>query len=67
VTDAEAAPIIEQARTQAKEPHSDEWLAHNMVAWFSQRITVGDSGWKDRFERAKIDGKWAYRPKPAAQ
>jgi hypothetical protein len=66
LTDGEAAPIIEQARRQAKESHADEWLVHNMVAWFSQRITVGDSDWIDRFERAKIDGKWAYRPKPAA-
>jgi hypothetical protein len=63
--DAESAAIIEHARAQTKEPHTDEWLAHNMVAWFSQRITVGDSDWAGRLERIKIDGKWAYRPRSA--
>ena len=44
-------------------PQTAEWTAHNMVAWFSQRITVGESDWADQFERQKTDGKWAYRPK----
>lgn len=39
-----------------------EWLAGNMVAWFSQRITVENSEWMEFFERTKINGQWAYRP-----
>ena len=38
-----------------------EWWAHNMVAWFSKVFTDGRSDWNGRFERLKIDGKWAYR------
>jgi hypothetical protein len=40
---------------------STEWWASNMVAWFSQAITVGRSDWNNRLERTKIDGKWAYK------
>jgi len=61
--DAEGAAIIANARAQLDEPQTAEWTAHNMVAWFSQRITVGESDWADQFERQKTDGKWAYRPK----
>ena len=63
LTDTEAAPIIANAQDQSPEPHTAEWIAHNMVAWFSQRITVGESDWVQQFDRKKIDGKWAYRPK----
>lgn len=59
--DSEAVEIIEQAHC-AQPDRTREWLAHNMVAWFSERISVGQSDWADRFEREKIDGKWAYRP-----
>lgn len=37
------------------------WWAHNMLAWFSQRITVGESAWRSVFDRKSIDGKWAYK------
>jgi len=60
--DPEAMQIIEHAQSQQGERWSAERLAHNMVAWFSQQITVGDSPWKERFERTKIDDRWAYRP-----
>lgn len=63
LTDTEAGPTIANARDQSREPQSAEWIAHNMVAWFSQRITIGESEWKQQFDRKKIDGKWAYRPK----
>lgn len=63
LTDTEAAPIIATAKDQSEEPHTAEWIAHNMVAWFSQKITVGDSDWGHQFERQRVDGKWAYRPK----
>ena len=64
LTDSEAASIIARAKDQSPEPHTADWIAHNMVASFSQRITVGQSHWG--FEREKIDGKWVYRPKEAS-
>ncbi|WP_129633832.1 hypothetical protein [Candidatus Oscillochloris fontis] len=42
---------------------TEERVAANMVAWFSQRITVGASVDQNSFERKKIRGKWAYRPR----
>lgn len=62
LVDSEAATIIAGAKDESQEPHSAEWLAHNMVAWFSQRITVGQSEWGSQLERKKMNGKWAYRP-----
>lgn len=63
LADAEGSALIESARDEPDEERTAEWIAHNMVAWFSQRITVGDSDWAERFDREKIDGKWAYRPR----
>jgi hypothetical protein len=40
--------------------HSPFWWANNMVAWFSQFRTVSPH-YRSRFERKKIDGKWAYK------
>jgi len=60
--DAEARNLVEAARDQQEEKQSLEWLASNMVSWFSQRITVGESEWARVFERTKIDGHWAYKP-----
>lgn len=53
---------IQAAHEQQEEKQSLEWLASNMVSWFSQRITVGESDWSRAFERIKIDGLWAYKP-----
>ena len=64
LSDAEGAAIIGAAHQQMKRMRTQEWIAHNMVAWFSQRITVGQSDWKDRFDRIAVDGKWAYKPRP---
>jgi len=64
--DAEARNLVEAAREQQEEKQSLEWLASNMVSWFSQRITVGESEWAKAFERTKIDGLWAYKPVGAA-
>jgi len=48
---------------QKMRPHeTTEHIAANMVAWFSQRITVGASIYMNSFERKKISGRWAYRP-----
>jgi hypothetical protein len=41
---------------------SREWMADNMVAWFSQKITVHESPYERRFARQRIDRKWAYQP-----
>jgi hypothetical protein len=60
--DPETMAIIARAQSQQSERSSAERLAINMVAWFGRQITVGDSPWKDRFERTKIDGRWAYTP-----
>jgi len=62
VQDDDAKPFIQHAQSQQQKNLSPEQLAHNMVAWFSQRITVGNSPWAARFERTKIDGRWAYKP-----
>ena len=64
--DSEARNLVEVAREQQEEKQSLEWLASNMVSWFSQRITVGESEWAKAFERTKIDGLWAYKPVAAA-
>jgi len=60
--DSEGRNLVEAAREQQEEKQSLEWLASNMVSWFSQRITVGESDWAPTFERTKIDGLWAYKP-----
>ena len=39
------------------------WVANNMVQWFSQWITVGNSDSGDRFERIEVGRVWAYRPR----
>lgn len=62
LADAEGSTLISAARGELDEDRTAEWIAHNMVAWFSQRITVGESDWTERFDCQKIDGKWAYRP-----
>ena len=54
--------LVEAGREQHEEKQSLEWLASNMVSWFSQRITVGESDWVRAFEETKIDGLWAYMP-----
>ncbi len=63
--DPEGRNMVEAAREQQQEQQSLEWLASNMVSWFSQRITVGESDWARAFERTKIDGLWAYKPTAA--
>jgi hypothetical protein len=59
--DTEGQKLVEAAREQQQDKQSLEWLASNMVSWFSQRITVGESDWARAFERTKIDGLWAYK------
>jgi hypothetical protein len=64
--DPEGRNTVEAARAQQEDQQSVDWLASNMVSWFSQRITVGESEWAGAFERTKINGLWAYKPRVAA-
>lgn len=64
--DNEGRNLVQPAFDQREAKQSLEWLASNMVSWFSQRITVGESDWARAFERTKIDGLWAYKPSSAA-
>jgi len=63
LNESDGAQFIQQALETSQKPHTAEWLAHNMVAWFSQRLSVGNSEWGKSLQRKKIDGKWAYRPR----
>jgi len=58
--DPEGRAAIESARPGLPE-RSDQWIASNMVAWFGQRITTGQSDWAGDFERVKVRGVWAYK------
>ena len=54
--------IIEAAlRSRSKAGWSRENWAANMKAWFSQRYP--HSEYRDRFERQKVGGRWAYKPR----
>src|SRR5438046_2339187 len=37
-------------------------IISNIVAWFSQQITVGKSDYAPFFTRKRLGGAWAYRP-----
>jgi len=54
---------IDRARELGGDRHTPEAIAANIVAWFSQEITEGVSLFRRDFERKKIDGRWAYRPR----
>ena len=58
-----AKHTIDIAFQQSKSHRTPAWLASNMVSWFSQRITVDMTDWKNYFDRKKIQNKWAYKPK----
>jgi hypothetical protein len=45
---------------------SEEWLAGNMVAFWSQTITQGNSFYGRRFDRVQRKQKWAYKPKASS-
>jgi hypothetical protein len=62
LTRAEGYSLVNAARGVQVKPRTHDWLAGNMVAWFSQRITMGQSEWAAAFERRKIKGRWAYWP-----
>lgn len=39
----------------------------NLVDWFSKEYTSGEFNLREQFEREKVDGKWAYRPRLPSQ
>ncbi len=51
--------LVERQKRIAKR-HTLEWLAANDVAWFSARITAGTLRSGDRFNRCRVNNKWAY-------
>lgn len=56
----EGGELIEEAADE--QGNSVRWVAGNMVAWFSKRMTEERSPYQDDFERERINGAWAYRP-----
>lgn len=63
MADVEGSSIIRDAVAETQGARTETWMAHNMIAWFSQRITMGKSEWQGRFDRMQVAGKWAYRSK----
>jgi hypothetical protein len=59
--DGEARAFIDSAHQQQPD-WSPEQTASNMVAWFSQRFTIGESDYVRAFDRTRVDGQYAYKP-----
>jgi len=64
LSDAEGKSIVAHASTASSLPNHRS-VASNMVAWFSQQITIGRSRWAEFFDRERRGSAWAYRPKTA--
>ena len=47
--------------TMTKNKHGFDWTASNMLAWFSQRFTIGKNQYEAFLDREKIGSTWAYR------
>jgi TPR repeat protein len=60
--DKEGRELIAKA-AQSSKLKDDQKIAANMVAWFSQRITMNRSDWSEMFERRKTPHGYAYRRK----
>ena len=58
--DPEGRELAEEA--VERRGHTPKRWASWMVQAFSKHISAEDSIYDDRFERARIDGTWAYRP-----
>ena len=63
LADNAARRHIARARELQGDDRAPAAIAANMVAWFSQRITVRTSPHARAFERRKLAGAWAYRPR----
>jgi hypothetical protein len=64
LADPVGAGIVTRARAVRPAAWADNRAAAaDMVACFSQQITVGLSPWASSFDREKRGNVWAYRPK----
>ncbi len=54
--------LVKEAR-RANQLDSDEKCASNMVAWFSKIFTERLPVSAEQFDRTKLRGRWAYKPK----
>src|SRR6266536_2648138 len=61
--DAMGKALVDAALAADTAEKSKEWWASNMVQWFSERITENKSAYQSQFERKKIKGAWACRPR----
>ncbi len=64
--DSKGRIIIEDAQRKAEQngtQHDIQWRAGNVVDWFGSAITQHLSEYEQQFERVRIDGKLAYKPK----
>lgn len=61
--DAAGRRHIDRARELQGDDRHRDVIAGNMIDWFSQRITVRTSPYARAFERKKLGGAWAYRPR----
>ncbi len=59
--DAIAREIIVSASATSRLKGGERGVASNMVAWFSQQITVGRSPWRDVLYRKKAGSSYSYR------
>ena len=66
VADVGGASIVARASANSSLP-DDRSVASNMVAWFSQLITIGRSQWAEFFDRERRAGAWSYRPRTAVR
>ncbi len=62
LVDPDARSMILAAREAQGSTATIQAVASNMIAWFSQRITIHKSPYEVKFRRKKIRRAWAYRP-----
>jgi hypothetical protein len=65
LSDEMGRKLIAIAKLRGNDWSDQDW-ANNMIAWFSQRITRGNTDYTGLFTRAKIKGRWAYKPLAAS-
>jgi hypothetical protein len=61
LNDPDSASILARVETSELDAEPKP-IAANMVAWFSQQVTVARNEWAGGFDRIKRGGKYAYRP-----
>ena len=56
-----AGPLLKQRSERELGEKSIVWFASDYLVFYSKEWTEGRPRYADRFERKKIQGKWAYR------